>query len=167
MVGCNTIEQPALELGTISFGTNMIDLSAGRSTRALVDNETLAGDGFAVYVTSVMNGSQRLYPVNGTSNGERISRDAQTAKWLPASTYNIRNWQSGNTYSFNGFTYLPTNATLLHQGARALSGGAVLRASQPRHHCGAGGRSLCRACERCPPAQGRRLSGHSGLCGLC
>lgn len=130
MVGCNTIEQPALELGTISFGTNMIDLSAGRSTRALVDNEALAGDGFAVYVTSVMNGSQRLYPVSGTSVGEMISRDAQTAKWLPTSTYNIRNWQSGNTYSFNGFTYLPTNAT--SNGSLTIETlGRQIRVNQP------------------------------------
>jgi hypothetical protein len=127
MVGCNTIEQPTVELGAISFGTNMIDLSTGRSTRALVDNEALTGSDFAVYVTAVMNGSQRLYPVSGTSNGERISRDAQTAKWLP---YNIKTWQSGNTYSFNGFTYLPTGAT--SNGSLTIETlGRQIRVNQP------------------------------------
>lgn len=109
LAGCDAVEQSDVELGEIIFGTSMMG-NPGWSTRALVDNAVLKGDGFPVYVSAFMNGSQRLYPVNAALYGERIIRDPQTAKWSTYDAGNIKSWVSANRYAFNALAFLPSTA---------------------------------------------------------
>lgn len=109
VVGCDNMEGLSPRYGTIQFGTEEIRVSA--KSRAFVDQEGIDDGSIPVYVHALINGSQQLYPVSGTAQGERIVQDQTTAKWLPRTSSNYRDWRAGSSYTFNGFAYTPTNAT--------------------------------------------------------
>lgn len=105
--GCTDGVAPGAHYGTIQFGAGEVALSS----RAFVDQEGIDSGNVPVYVHGIINGSTRLYPVSGTSQGELLTQDYTTAKWLPSTRNNYKDWVAGSTYAFNGYAYTPSTAS--------------------------------------------------------
>lgn len=106
--GCAEVFDESRTYGTITFGTQEIDVS---STRALIDQDAIDAGGVPVFVHGIMNGSTRLYPVSSSSQGEQLTQETTTAKWLPNNENNYKDWVAGNNYSFTSYAYTPSTAT--------------------------------------------------------
>lgn len=125
MWGCEqpSVEQPAGS--TITFGSPTMSLGG----RALVTQESVDDGSVPIYVHAIADNT-RLYPVSNWSQGEQITQDMSTAKWLPSNSNNEREWQSGTQYTFNAFAYTPTDAT--SNGSLTIgSNGKEITVSQP------------------------------------
>lgn len=128
--GCKENDMPSANYGTIRFGAEEVGVSA--RSRAFVDQEGIDNGSVPVYVHGIINGSQRLYPVSGSSQGEAIVQDVATSKWFPNNTNNYRDWQAGSSYLFNGYAYTPTTATTTYPPTLTIgSFGKEITITQP------------------------------------
>lgn len=126
-VGCENLTEEPTSGSVISFGTSIIVDSYSRVST--VDNAALVGGSAPVYVVG-KRGTTAVYPVSSTDIGERISRDAATAKWFPTTTANKRTWVDNSSYTFNGFAFLPSTA-ISNGWLTVASGGNSITIKQP------------------------------------